>query len=91
MFEIPGFAGGETEAAIIIGVAQHKDDLLAFGAQVLQTGSDEGRADALSLMFRPDGHRRQSDGRDWKTGWVNPHPAEQDVSDCLGGALRYEG
>lgn len=44
----------------------------------------------VKLLFRPNRHRRQGNGRDGKSASLNPHAAEQDVSDCLGGALRDE-
>ena len=38
-------------------------------------------ADALPLMSRQNGHRRQRHGHNGSAAGVNPHPAEQDVAD----------
>lgn len=74
---------GETEARIILGMAEDNDNLPAALTCAREPGADQGAADAAALSVRAHRHRRQRQGADRFLVDRNGKYTEKDVADDL--------
>jgi hypothetical protein len=63
---------------------ENENDLFLPCAQTIKTASYELLADPATLMVRQYCDGRQRDGASRHAIFIDPHPAEQDVTDDLG-------
>lgn len=80
----------EAEAGVVARVSEHDNCANAERAAALQTGTDQGRAHALALMRRQDGHRGQPHEAQLCVP-LEGNGAEHDVADDLFAVLGDQG
>lgn len=80
----------EAEAGVVARVSEHDNRANAERAAALQAGTDQGRAHALALMRRQDGHRSQPHEAQLCVP-LQGNGAEHDVADDFFAVLGDQG